>query len=216
MQLNLVEKALMNNPIRSSIQRWYEVPLLIRMGGKVDGLQVLEVGCGRGQGAKYLLEKFVANKVHAFDLDPKMIDLAQKRLKSYPPETLKLSVGSVTEIQEPDESFDAVFDFGVIHHVVEWKKAISEITRVLKPNGRFFFEEVTRHALERKFYRTFLRHPNENRFSGEEFIAELEQQKIMVGNNFVHRFFGDFIIGVGKKRHMNNGQTSGGTSNSTK
>lgn len=205
MKLNLVEKTLMNNPIRSVLQRWYEVPLLIRMGGKVNGLRVLEVGCGRGQGAEYLLDKFAANKVHAFDLDPKMIHLAQRRLKSYPPEKLKLSVGSVTEIQEPDEYFDAVFDFGVIHHVVDWKKAVSEIVRVLKPGGRFFFEEVTRHALERKFYRTFLKHPNENRFSGEEFISELERQELVVGNNFVHRFFGDFVIGVGKKSQLNNG-----------
>jgi hypothetical protein len=41
------------------------------------------------------------------------------------------------------------------------------------PWGLFFFEEVTRAALNRWIYRTFLDHPAENRFSEAEFVAEL-------------------------------------------
>ena len=47
MKLNRVEKALMNNPARAMLQRWYEARLLERLGGRV---RVLEVGCGRGVG----------------------------------------------------------------------------------------------------------------------------------------------------------------------
>jgi ubiquinone/menaquinone biosynthesis C-methylase UbiE len=199
MKLNRIEKALMNNPVRAAVQRWYEAPLLRRLGGRVDGLRVLEIGCGRGVGTEILFERFGAREVHAFDLDPEMVREARRRLDRYIPDRLELAVGDATAINARNESFDAVFDFGIIHHVPDWRKAVAEVRRVLKPGGRFFFEEVTRHALERRFYRTFLVHPTEDRFTGTAFVSELERQGIRVGGNFTHRFFGDFVIGVGRR-----------------
>ena len=63
---------------------------------------------------------------------------------------------------------------------------------------RFFFEEVTRHPLERWSYRTFTVHPTSNRFSAREFVAELGRHGIAVEHNFIEIFFGDFVIGVGR------------------
>lgn len=74
---------------------------------------------------------------------------------------------------------------------------------MLKPVGRFFFEEVTKRALDRWFYRTFLEHPKTNRFSAEEFIDELEKQRIMVGEKHREWFFGDFVVGVGRRLNSN-------------
>ena len=199
MKLNRVEKALMNNPLRALVQRYYEAHLFERLGGRVDGLHVLEIGCGRGVGTEIIFEKFGAASVEAFDIDPDMIGQALRRLDAYIPNHLNLTVGSVTAIEAEDESFDAVFDFGIIHHVPDWRRAVSEVRRVLRPGGRFFFEEVTSHALGRWSYRTFLKHPKEDRFSGAEFVAELERQGIRVEGNAVERFFGDFVIGVGRR-----------------
>jgi ubiquinone/menaquinone biosynthesis C-methylase UbiE len=198
--MNRLEKLAMNNPIRAFIQRRYEAPLLERLGGRVEGLRVLEVGCGSGIGTELLFKRFGAREVHAFDLDPDMIRRARRRLFSYIPERLILAEGDVTAIAEQDEAFDAVFDFAIIHHVENWQDAVSEICRVLKPGGRFFFEEVTSHALDRWSYRTFLDHPEENRFSGKEFIAEIERRGMIVGENTVERNHGDFVFGVGQKR----------------
>lgn len=129
-----------------------------------------------------------------------MIELAQRRLSRYPPEQLKLYVGDASEIEEDDGSFDAVFDFGIIHHVTQWKRVIAEVSRVLRPGGRFFFEEVTSHALNRWSYRAFLEHPKADRFSTRQFVLELERNGIEVGGNYLERFFGDFVIGVGRLR----------------
>lgn len=199
MKLNRIEKALMNNPVRAAVQQMYEAPLLERLGGRVEGGRVLEVGCGWGIGVETIFRHFGAAEVVAFDLDPEMVAQARVRLAAYLPERLNLYVGDVTVIPEPDASFDAVFDFGIIHHVPDWRKAVSEIHRVLKPDGRFFFEEVTRHALERWTYQAFLEHPTEDRFSGQEFVETLERQGLAVGDRVEERFFGDFVIGVARR-----------------
>jgi len=85
------------------------------------------------------------------------------------------------------------------HHIPEWQNAVKEINRVLKPGGKFYFEEVTKKALDRLIYRTFLQHPRENRFGSEEFIQEVEKHHLQVQGNYTERFFGDFLFGVATK-----------------
>ena len=70
---------------------------------------------------------------------------------------------------------------------------------MLKPGGRFFFEEVTSKALNRWVYRKLFEYPTENRFSAEELIDELERQGVSVGSNSVEWLFGDFVTGVGHR-----------------
>ena len=199
MKLNRIEKALMNNPVRALVQRRHEAAMMERFGGRVEGARVLEIGSGRGVGTEIIFERFGAREVHAFDLDPDMIARARRRLSGYPANRLTLFVGDAAAIKAEAGSYDAVFDFGILHHVPDWQRAVAEVARVLKPGGGFFFEEVTQQALDRWFYRTFLEHPKANRFSAEEFIAELERQGIIVGANQTEWFFGDFVVGVGRR-----------------
>jgi ubiquinone/menaquinone biosynthesis C-methylase UbiE len=199
MKMNRLEKLAMNNPVRTLIQRHYEAPLLERLGGRLEGLEVLETGCGRGVGTQLLLERFGARKVVAMDLDEDMLRRARRRLAGYGAERLDLCLGDVTRIDSGDQTFDAVVNFAAIHHVPEWQAAVSEIYRVLKPGGRFFFQEVTAQWILRWPYRTLFEHPMENRFSGREFIAELERLGMDVGDNWVEIAGGDFIFGVGRR-----------------
>jgi ubiquinone/menaquinone biosynthesis C-methylase UbiE len=199
MKLNYIEKALMNNPIRAFVQRHHEAAMMERLGGRCEGNKVLEIGCGRGVGTEIIFERFGASEVHAFDLDPKMIEMARRRLTKYPPEKLRLFVGDAEKIDAEDASFDAVFDFGIIHHIPVWQKPVAEVARVLKSGGRFYFEEVTAQALNRWFYRTFLEHPIENRFTVEDFVAELQRNEIIVGDKKQKWFLDDLVIGVGTR-----------------
>lgn len=199
MKLNRIEKSLMNNPIRALVQRYHEAAMMERLGGRVEGAGVLEIGCGRGVGTEIIFERFGAREVHAFDLDPDMVARARMRLSGYPANRLTLFVGDAAGIDAEDASYDAVFDFGIIHHVPAWQRAVAEVARVMKPGGKFFFEEVTKQALDRWFYRTFLDHPKTNRFSAREFIAELESQGILVEEKQTEWFFGDFVVGVGRR-----------------
>jgi ubiquinone/menaquinone biosynthesis C-methylase UbiE len=201
MKLNRVEKALMNNPARAAIQRYHEAALMIRLmrPERLQGLRVLEIGCGRGVGTEIIFKQFGAAEIDAFDVDPAMISLARRRLV-HNPKRLRLFVGDATAIEATDHTYDAVVDFGIIHHVPVWQKAVAEVSRVLKPEGVFLFEEVTRQALSRWFYRTFLKHPPpENWFTADEFVKQVEVNGIAIGNNRLNWFFGDFVVGIGRK-----------------
>jgi ubiquinone/menaquinone biosynthesis C-methylase UbiE len=140
MLLNRFEFALMNNPVRAAFQRHVEAPRFLRMGGAVPGGKALEIGCGRGVGVELILDVFGAASVDAFDLDPCMIALAQRRLRGRQAR-VRLWVGDAAAVTAPDAAYDAVFDFGIIHHVPNWRAALAEICRVLRPGGVLYAEE---------------------------------------------------------------------------
>lgn len=175
MLLNRVETLLMNNGVRAAIQRRFEARQLRRLGGTTPHGKVLEVGCGRGVGVQIILDVFEADRVDAFDLDPKMVERARRRLARHRG-AAQLSVGDVTAISAEDESYDAVFDFGIIHHVPDWPAALREIYRVLKPGGRLFAEEVYERFILHPLWRRLLAHPTENRFDHTRFVNELAGQ----------------------------------------
>lgn len=174
MLLNRIEKAMMNNPIRTGLQRYMEAPQLLKMGGKMKGGLALEIGCGRGIGTELILDLFGATQVDAFDLDPHMVELARKRLNPRG-NRVRLWSGDVTTILAQENHYDAVFDFGIIHHVPIWEDALQEIYRVLKPGGRFYAEEVLDKFILSPIWRRLLDHPLENRFDQYRFCNSLEK-----------------------------------------
>ncbi len=173
MLLNRIEYALMNNPVRAAIQRHFEARRLLRMGGPMHGGRALEVGCGRGVGTELILEVFGADSVGAFDLDPRMVALARTRLAAHG-SRVHLWVGDAVAISAPDATYDAVFDFGIIHHVPEWRRALTEVHRVLKPGGCFYAEEVLRRVIAHPITRRLLEHPQSDRFDSAGFARELK------------------------------------------
>jgi ubiquinone/menaquinone biosynthesis C-methylase UbiE len=172
MILNSVEYFLMNNPIRAAIQRHFEARRLLRMGGPVSGGHALEVGCGCGIGIEIILATFDAASVDAFDLDPRMVERARARLAQHGSRT-RLWVGDASGICAPDGTYDAVFDFGIIHHIPEWRCAVEEIHRVLKPGGILYAEEALRRLIVNPISSRLVKHPQTDRFDATMFVREL-------------------------------------------
>ena len=182
MLLNRVEYALMNNPLRAALQRHLEAARLLRMGGPMPGGAALEIGCGRGVGVELILDVFGADRVDAFDLDPSMVALARRRLEPRGSRA-RLWVGDATSIPRPDSSYDAVFDFGIVHHIPHWRQALAEVQRVLKPGGRLYAEEVLRPFIQHPVIRRLLEHPQRDRFDRQGFQRGLSEAGLEVGED---------------------------------
>lgn len=202
MLMNRVETALVNSPPRRWLQRYYEVPALQRLGGPLPGPRVLEIGCGAGYGTRLILDRFPAAHVDAVDLDPAMVRRARRRLTRYR-DHVRVEVGDATNLRASldaaNETYDAVFDFAIIHHIPDWRAAIGEVARVLRPGGYFYFDEVTAEALATRTYRLLFDHPTDDRFSGRQFVDELERQGLHVGNRWTTRLRGHYALGVARK-----------------
>jgi 2-polyprenyl-3-methyl-5-hydroxy-6-metoxy-1,4-benzoquinol methylase len=197
MKLNSIERAAMNNPIRAAHQHHREAQWFRRLaGGDLSGQHVLEVGCGRGVGSEVILDRLGAARVTAFDLDESMVELARRRLHSRP---VSLSVGDVGDINQPAGALDTVVDFGIIHHVPDWQAAVAEIARVLRPGGLLLFEEVPRRILDTWAFRTFTKHPRENRFEAAEFAAELARHGLHGTGRIESHLGGMVFVGAARK-----------------
>jgi ubiquinone/menaquinone biosynthesis C-methylase UbiE len=186
----------MNNPVRALVQRRFEARRLLAMGGRMAGGRALEVGCGRGVGAEIILDVFGAGRVDAFDLDPDMVERAKRRLERYG-DRVRLWTGDAEKISAASASYDAVFDFGIVHHVPRWREALSEIHRVLRPGGTFYAEEVLRAFILHPLWRRVLEHPLEDRFDAGEFRRALETTGFRVRAE--RELFGHFAWFVAEK-----------------
>lgn len=174
MQLNWIERLFILSPFRALLQRYWESRQLLAMGGPLTGAHVLETGCGPGFGIDLLYRQFKAGRVDAFDLDPKMIALVGQRKRTGGHRT-RLWVGNLRHIPVTDASYDAVVNFGAIHHVVRWRQALDEIHRVLKPGGTFYCEEILSHYITHPLLGRLMDHPQEDRFDTPQFILALQQ-----------------------------------------
>jgi ubiquinone/menaquinone biosynthesis C-methylase UbiE len=100
----------------------------------------LEIGCGQGALARLLIERFGA-RVIATDYDPQQVALAQQRLAGLG-RRVEFRVVDARAMPFDDAQFDAVFSFGVLHHILDgWGQAVAETARVLRPGGWFVLSD---------------------------------------------------------------------------
>ena len=140
MRLGKPEFFAMNNPLRRWWQKRREFPLFLamleRQGIDLKGAVVMDAGCGSGYSTALILDRFRPRRTIAFDLMPEQIMLAKKRGLG-----VDFRVGDATRMDVESASCDAVFIFGILHHIPAWREALSETCRVLKPGGVMLLEE---------------------------------------------------------------------------
>ena len=174
MKLSNVEFRAMQSLPRKLGQRFFEMPMFKRMGLDLKNKDVLEIGCGSGYGA-HLLSALNPKSYIGLDVMEEQLQLAQKNYPQF--EFLILDAEDLSRF--PAASKDVVIIFGVLHHIPNWRKAIDEIVRVLKPGGSLFLEEPR--GVDIKIFDAFFRwgHPDTD-FGLNALDAHLTQRGLVI------------------------------------
>lgn len=140
MRLGILEFAAMNNPLRRWIQKNVEFKIFKRHLEKrradLQGGIIMDAGCGSGYSTELIVNEYHPSQVIAFDYMPEQVRLARRRGLN-----VEFFVGDLRQIESESGICDAVFIFGVLHHIREWRNALSEVARVLKPGGVLLVDE---------------------------------------------------------------------------
>ncbi|MFX0137112.1 MAG: class I SAM-dependent methyltransferase [Candidatus Hodarchaeota archaeon] len=114
--------------------REWHIPIIAKFE-EFKNKDILEIGCGTGtdgfefakNGARYV----------GIDLTPNSIKLAKERFKLFNVEGKFEIVNAEETLPFPDNSFDHIYSFGVIHHTPNSEAIVNEMYRVLRPGGTF-------------------------------------------------------------------------------
>jgi ubiquinone/menaquinone biosynthesis C-methylase UbiE len=98
---------------------------------------IAEICCGRGEALQ--LVGMRAERAIGVDISQNMLEAGLADYAAEP--NIVLVQGDATRLPLADGTFDSVFILGGIHHVNDRHALFSEVFRVLKPGGNFFFRE---------------------------------------------------------------------------
>lgn len=119
--------------------------------GPVQGLRVLDVGCGDGWVTMSLAKK--GAQVSGIDISDELINTAQQWAeREHFQESASFYVMATEDLRFPESSFDLVIGSAILHHT-DIELSVRSIHRVLKQGGRGVFIEPMNQNFVLKFWR---------------------------------------------------------------
>ncbi|OBF57334.1 SAM-dependent methyltransferase [Mycobacterium sp. 852002-53434_SCH5985345] len=119
----------------------FPIQLYHRTATQVDlaGKDVLEVSCGHGGGASYLVRTLHPASYTGLDLNTVGIDFCRKR---HDLPGLQFVQGNAESLPFPDASFDAVINVEAAINYRNVRRFFAEVERVLRPGGHFLYADI--------------------------------------------------------------------------
>lgn len=177
---------------------------------EIKGKSVLEVGSGRGGGARYVAGSFQPASYTGMDIAQSAVDLAN-RIHVLP--NLRFIQGSAENIPLADNSVDVVLNVESCHAYGSVDKFLSEVKRVLRPGGYLllvdFRDVANMNLLREQLQRSGMEMLQEEDIAPnvvKAMEAEDEVKKERIRKLFPPKWqqlFGEFAGVVGSRIHMN-------------
>ncbi|GHO55806.1 putative methyltransferase [Ktedonobacter robiniae] len=104
----------------------------------LKNLDVLEIGCGRGGGASYMMRYLQPKSVVGID---RCVTAVQFCREQYSVEGLSFSLGNAQSLPFRENTFDAVVNIESSHCYESMEDFLREVFRVLRPHGSFLFTD---------------------------------------------------------------------------
>jgi ubiquinone/menaquinone biosynthesis C-methylase UbiE len=124
-----------DEPDRFCIQLYHRTATQADLSGK----RVLEVSCGHGGGASYLMRTLHPASYTGLDLNPAGIAFCRKKHKLA---SLDFVRGDAENLPFDNESFDAVINIEASHGYPRFPRFLAEVARVLRPGGHFLYADI--------------------------------------------------------------------------
>ncbi len=112
-------------------------PATFGLLGDIQGLTVLDLACGEGYNTRILAGK--GAKTTGVDFSNNMIELAKQEEARKKLGIIYFTLDAADLKGVPGSHFDLVTCFMALQDIENYRMAISEVSRVLRPNGRFIF-----------------------------------------------------------------------------
>jgi len=113
----------------------YTVGEIVRLLAFRPADELLDIGCGTGLIALSLAPW--VSRIKGVDISSGMVDRARSNLDHVP--NVDVAVGSITNLHEPDDSYDKVLAYSVLQYLADesmLREALNDVFRVLRPGGR--------------------------------------------------------------------------------
>lgn len=168
--------------VSSPIRRYLHQPLVTSWFKKhlpegASPKHILEVGSGTGAGLLALAKAFPDAHIQGIEVDAAMAKIARRRITEAGINAA-LHVGPFgADTYRPEahaETYDLIVSYGCIHHIPDWKNALSHIHAALKPNGVFCAEEYYAPLLDNRVFKVFIGTHPEDRFTYTQFQSALK------------------------------------------
>ncbi|WP_277988363.1 class I SAM-dependent methyltransferase [Nocardioides sp. S5] len=121
----------------------------------LDGVRptgrVLEIGGGSGAMAQAMARGFPEATIIVTDVDDVMVRSASQLLRGM--SNVRVERADVTGLPYDSASFDVVTSYLMLHHVIDWEKALVEAARTLRQGGLLVGYDLTSTALARLVHR---------------------------------------------------------------
>ncbi len=101
----------------------------------VRGTRIVDVGIGTGRGSLPLAR--AGMRVTGIDVSQAMLDECRREAAATP---IDLRIGDLTALPIADEEFDSLISLNVAVHFPNWREALRDWARVVKPGGRLVFD----------------------------------------------------------------------------
>lgn len=123
-----------DEPNRNCIQLYHSIASL----GTLSGKDVLEVSCGHGGGASYLVRYFKPRSYVGLDLNQTGIEFCRSR---HVIPKLDFQQGDATRLPFETGTFDVVVNVEASHCYPDFRRFLDEVHRVLRPGGEFLYAD---------------------------------------------------------------------------
>jgi ubiquinone/menaquinone biosynthesis C-methylase UbiE len=139
----------------NSIRRWFQNPKKILSPYIVEGMTILDIGCGPGFFSIDMAEMTgPSGRVVAMDLQPGMLDKLRNKIEGAAIEkTIRLHQGGASSIGIA-ETVDFALAFYMVHEVPDQSSFFSELRSILAKDGSLFVVEPNFHVSKKAFEKT--------------------------------------------------------------